>query len=415
MRLIPISIITLLAGISVYTLVPFAIRWARKVNWLDVPGGRKMHLSATPSIGGLAIYCVWFLSLLVYALVRPAWWTAVHEGMLPLLAAISILVVGGAIDDRKKISPRAKLVLQMVASAIVISFHSGVRLAIDRFAHDIGALAWPLAFFWMVGMSNAINLIDGLDGLATTISAGILVSLVSLGVITSNSVEFQVGGGLLAATLIGFLPHNLPNAKAFLGDAGSLPTGFAIGVFVLESTTTAPWASERFVILALLAGYPILDTMLVVYHRLKNGLPVFTGDQNHIHHRLVRLGLEKEGALAVILSLSFFIQLHAVVVNELLQDWSIRSNTNHLAALVLTVVMLAVSLCVAFLLLRRFEKRERAKAKELANVILFPIVDNSTKTLEAKIEEIAAVAGGSGVRDSRAMGSEKDHISSGSA
>lgn len=415
-----ISIVLLLAfavASAVYACTPTAIRWARKSKWLDVPGGRKSHRRAVPQVGGIVIYGLWATSMLIYAFIRPDWWSNVGGGIFSLLAAIGILVTGGAIDDRKRLSPKIKFIFQVIAALVVLAFHAGVRTAIAHLSFELGFIAWPLAFLWLVGMSNAINLVDGLDGLATTISICILGSLIGLGLATGNGVEFQVGSALLAAALTGFLFYNLPPARSFLGDAGSLPTGFAIGVFVLETSSVAPSGTERFVTLALLAGYPILDTMLVVYHRLRNGVSIFAGDQNHIHHRLVRLGLQRKEALTVIVLVSVFIQLHAVIVSILLSDDSIRSNASHWGLLVLATVTLAASLCVGFLFLRKFERKASSSASgesrleaDPLNIIAFPrpIPQPSGAWVARENSEV------SNVRDRDALGSPENHIRDGS-
>lgn len=277
-----------------------AIAWSHRAGFLDRPGAEahKQQAMAVPYGGGAAVALGLLVALIGSWLVfdiapRPAAW-AVAGGALALFAV-------GLRDDWRALSARAKLAAQLVIAAIVVPC-SG--LAVDHLA------AWPLlahaaAIAWIVLVSNSYNLIDHADGVSSTtaiISSAVLLA----GCLLSGDLAMAMVWATLIGALLGFLRWNLPPARLYLGDAGSLPLGFLVGVGTLSVTF---WPSgEGGSALALLApllitALPLFDTGVVVIKRLRRGAPLLAGDRHHISHRLGRLGLTPRSTLAVVAAL----------------------------------------------------------------------------------------------------------------
>lgn len=294
-----------IAAVLSFLLTPVA-RWlAGAVGAVDMPDARKIHRSPMPRLGGLAVLCA-FALVLVAARARwlpsvidlpEALWTGVALGVIPV-AAISFL------DDVRGVRARWKALVHVGAALIAVK--AGVVLNPEiHFMGEpirIGLLAVPLSILWIVGVTNAFNLVDGLDGL----SAGLaLISSVSLSVAFLMAGERAVAGAVLvlAGALVGFLPYNLYPAKIFLGDTGAAAVGFILACFALKggSTLSAGFAT---VLPILVLGVPVAETLISIARRLlgrlgKQKSGVFDADRDHIHHRLLGIGLDHRRAVYV--------------------------------------------------------------------------------------------------------------------
>jgi UDP-GlcNAc:undecaprenyl-phosphate GlcNAc-1-phosphate transferase len=303
-------------------LTPFVMRFAQQHGWLDRPSERKNHARAVPILGGVAVFGAAMLSLIALApFVAQIREGAFGPGSLSALAAGTLAMVAvGLWDDLRELSPTSKLVAQIAIAAV--TWGMGFRTAELTLGSDGGGVGAPLGSFvvtvgWIVVVSNAFNLIDGLDGLAPGISIICLLTVFLLANVNGATVPV-IGTLALAGSLAAFLRFNLPPARIFLGDAGALGIGYTTAVLSLASSQKAP-AGVALIVPLLVLGVPMLDTALAVVRRslrqimsgerggfqpLAIGRAVFRADRGHIHHLLVRLGLSVSQTLAVLYALS---------------------------------------------------------------------------------------------------------------
>lgn len=274
-------------------LTPLVRDLALRRGFVDRPdGGRKIHPVAVPRLGGVAVYLAFVLSF-GFFLVTTGWGTNVvlAEAYAPLVVGCTAVLLVGLADDLVGVSPWTKVLVQ-VAGGLYL-FYNGyqVRLLSNPFGEQLalGALSLPVTVLWVVGMSNAFNLIDGLDGLAAGVGL-FSTSTVLVAALLNGRWEVALLAVALAGALFGFLRYNFNPASIFLGDSGSLLVGFALAAFAIRGSmksSTAIAVAAPLLALAL----PILDTTIAMVRRLLTGKRLFEADAEHIHHRLLRRGM----------------------------------------------------------------------------------------------------------------------------
>jgi UDP-GlcNAc:undecaprenyl-phosphate GlcNAc-1-phosphate transferase len=286
----------LLSMVVTVAVLPALVRLAAKWLIVDQPSARKVHTVPIPRVGGVAMA----VGIIVAALVT----LDLHGQDLWFLAGAATLVVFGALDDRFDLDYRVKLVGQLLAAGMAV-IGGGVQVSSLAFDDLIALSPWvalPLTIFFIVGVTNAINLADGLDGLAGGTSFLCLSAVAIL-----LSLSDQVTGVALALTfagaVLGFLRFNTYPASVFMGDAGSQLLGFAVAVFSIRATQ-GEGSQISATLPILLLAVPILDTLSVMAQRVSEGRSPFSADKNHIHHKLLALG---------------FVHHEAVMVNYVLQ------------------------------------------------------------------------------------------------
>ncbi len=289
----------LLAGIVVfvltYLLVPVNIKFANKKGWLDYPNERSAHPKPIPISGGLAFGLVICFAQVAFGFL---FWDKRSSVMIYALAMINILILTvGLVDDLLKLKARDKLILQLLISSLLYIVGFRIEILTNPFGPDLYLqyLSLPFTIFWFLAISNAINLIDGLDGLAAGITSisGIVLCLV--GLISGNPLVFYLALILVAGNLA-FLKYNFFPAKIFMGDAGSLFNGFNLAV--LSVTGFAQFKGITAMTIALpvvVMMFPIMDTIMAMVRRIKKKQSIFLADKEHIHHKLLKLGLSQKG------------------------------------------------------------------------------------------------------------------------
>ena len=302
---------------------PIYIAIGRRRGWVDHPGGRKAHERPTVTMGGLVVFAVVIAGAISVSLLPTRvgeMFRAHGRSVWVLLGATVAMMALGIVDDRVGVRPRYKLLLQSVVAIAAIALGYQVQAvtlpAIGSI--QLGAAGAILAFIWIVGITNAINLTDGLDGLAAGV--GLLAASVNaLVAIWLANYYMAVMMCLLAGALLGFLRFNFHPARVFLGDTGAL----ALGMFLALSSLHA--AQKAHTVVLILApvfalGYPILDTLLAVARRMVRGQPLFAGDRDHIHHRLLNRGASPSRAAIQVYAISAalgLVCLAAVAANHL--------------------------------------------------------------------------------------------------
>ncbi len=330
--------LALASGIVALALTPLARLLAIRFGALDHPGPRRVHAEPTPRFGGLAMAA---------AVLGVAWLSRVLPGPAreldarPLLgltcAAVPVLALG-VLDDRHGVGPWAKLAVQACAALTLTVFGYGVPLLTNPFGEPFvtGALSLPLTVLWVVVLTNAVNLIDGLDGLA----AGVVgIACAALWATARSHGDFYVMfiAALLLGACGGFLWWNRPPARVFMGDTGSQFLGLTLAALsLLENRKGTAALTLLLPIVAL--GVPIADSALALVRRLVRGQHVFRGDAGHIHHRLLDAGLSPRAALAVLWGLSTMFGGAAVLLEFVPHRWTVP------VMAVLGVVLFAVLL-----------------------------------------------------------------------
>ncbi len=256
------------------------LRWAPRWGLVDEPTPRKAHPRSVP-IGGPALV-LGVLAGSVPFLLTSGWGGSWAVGAL-------LVALLGTLDDRRRsgLSPRIKLLGQLGAALLPLAFGPLLVASLDVFGWEVplGALAIPFTLLWIVGITNAINLIDGLDGLACGQALIAALALAGLSVQTGNEAALTLSFALLGGTFA-FLAFNRPPAKLFLGDGGSYFLGFTLAVLSLQATLPTHGGGVALLVPAALLGYPIADTLWAILRRLRAGRSIFRADTEHFHHRV---------------------------------------------------------------------------------------------------------------------------------
>ncbi|MGC4095801.1 MAG: MraY family glycosyltransferase [Nitrospira sp.] len=273
-------------------LIPPLRLAAERFQVMDVPGGRKVHEHPVPRVGGLAFA--------VGACASIAWWGARDATTFSVLVGCVIIVAFGVWDDRVDLSYRSKLVGQLLASIAVV-VGGDIWFTTLPFLPDAEVPAWAgmcVTVVFLIGVSNAVNLTDGLDGLAGGLSFLTLSGIAYLAYLSDNSTVLLLTVPFLGG-LLGFLRYNTYPARIFMGDGGSQLLGFIMGVLAILLTDSSRGPFSPGLALFLL-GLPFLDTLGVTGQRLAEGRSPFIGDRAHIHHKLLRFGFTHYEAVTVI-------------------------------------------------------------------------------------------------------------------
>ncbi len=320
------------AGVALL-ITPGVIFLAAKTGAMDAPDARKVHKKPIPRIGGLGIYAAFMVAMLSVMFVVPLSDEVTNE-LIGLMVGGSLIVLVGIIDDYKNLPAKVKLVGQILAAAVlVVVFDVRIDFITDPFGDYIYTewFAIPVTIFWIVGLTNTVNLIDGLDGLAAGVStiAAITIFLVAL---QQSFVLVAVLTAALAGAAFGFLYYNFNPARIFMGDSGSMFLGYMLaGISVIGAVKSAATIALIVPILAL--GLPILDTTFAIVRRYRGGVPIFKPDKGHLHHRLLDLGFSQRQAVLLMYVISALLGLSAVALTEV---------STQIAILIVCAVVVAV-------------------------------------------------------------------------
>jgi len=282
-------------------LTPFLITLARSRGLVDRGDARKVHKIPTPRIGGVAIVAGFFAPLLSLAFIPGHVQTffAQHRSVWMLLACGAAIAALGLYDDLRGASPKLKLFVQIVVAIAMVSVGGyrieHLQIPFGGGIQHVGMLAAPLSVLWIVGIVNAINLIDGLDGLAGGVALIVVATNLVLGVVHGDMLTILLMTAL-AGGVIGFLFYNLNPAQIFMGDTGSLFLGFVLAAVSLRTSheSASAW---RLLVPVVALGLPIGDTLLAFARRALRGQSPFRPDREHIHHKLLDIGLTHRQAV----------------------------------------------------------------------------------------------------------------------
>ena len=338
----------LVAMIVALITTPVVKSLAFHVGAVDVPrDARRMHNHPIPRMGGLAIFLGFLLSVLLFLPL-----TRQMRGML--LGAV-IIVILGIFDDIYALPAKPKFLVQIVAALIAVLMGNSISIVsnINIFSDDpfwhLGWLSIPVSVLWIVGITNAVNLIDGLDGLACGVSTISSLTLLVIAMVVAEP-EVALITGALAGGCMGFLPYNLNPAKIFMGDTGSTFLGFVLAVVSIQGLFKF-YTIISFAVPFLMLGLPIFDTCFAIVRRLAKGQSPMVADRGHIHHRLIDMGFSQKQSVAVLYLISGMLGVSAVVLTT---------------SGVVRAMLLLMALCVAGGVAAKFylEHNQDDKAKE---------------------------------------------------
>lgn len=328
-----------IAAVLSYFFTPPVKNFAHKVGAIDVPkDARRMHKKPIPRLGGLAIYGGFLCSILIFG--------QLDETMLCVLLGAAIIVALGIFDDVLALGAKLKFVVQIVAAAIPVCigdlqiglFTNLNPLSDTPFVH-LGILAVPVTIIWIVGITNAVNLIDGLDGLAVGVSSIAAITMLAVALLTGN-MPIAITMAALAGACIGFMPYNLNPAKIFMGDTGSTFLGYMLATVSIMGLFKF-YAVISFAVPFLILGLPIFDTANAIIRRVAAGRSPMSPDRGHVHHKLIDMGFNQKQAVAILYAISATLGLTAVVL----------TSSGEVKAIVLLLAVLAailVGACVIY-------------------------------------------------------------------
>lgn len=312
-------------------LTPFIEKLAVRVGAIDRPGTRKVHDSPVPCWGGLSIFLGFAVALLfaIFQMFRPAppsshlqvvssisgislGWEA-----LGILAGGHLILLVGLYDDWRGLSPWAKLGGQIAAAVVLVAF----GVTVDFITNPLGGVIYlgffsiPVTVAWVVGVTNALNLVDGLDGLAAGVA---VVAAGTVAVVAFGQGEPFVAfcALLLAAAALGFLPYNFHPARIFMGDGGSMFLGFTLASLAVLGLTKSATAFSL-ILPILILGVPIFDMVFAIIRRILRGQHIFAADRDHLHHRLLNLGLTHRQTVLAIYAVNLVLGGSAVLLTYL--------------------------------------------------------------------------------------------------
>ena len=314
-------LLALFAAAAVCFLITPAVRkLACRVGAMDMPGeSRRVHDHPIPRLGGLALFAGFLAGVLPF--------TPLSEPVQGILLGSIVIVLTGAVDDLVSLRPWVKLIFQTVAALIAILHGVEIHILtnpgdVSAEAIALGALSLPVTLLWIVGMTNALNLIDGLDGLAAGVCGIGCASMLAVSLFLPEATEISVLVAALGGACLGFLPFNINPAKIFMGDSGSLLLGYilatasVLGLFKMYTLVA-------FAVPVLALALPLTDTVFAVVRRLSHGESPFKADRGHIHHRLLAMGLTQKQAVAVLYAASGILGAAAVLLaaNAAVRFW----------------------------------------------------------------------------------------------
>lgn len=305
---IQLLLAVLCAAVIAFASTPIIRVLAYKLGAVDIPkDARRMHNKPMPLLGGLAIFVAFSLTSLIFFLYNSQLLTIWFGGL--------VIIICGILDDIFSLNPFVKLGGQILAALIVIS--QGIVIEhINVFGTYIqfGWFSIPITLIWIVGLTNAINLIDGLDGLACGVSAICSVSLLVVSILHADTSIMMITA-ILAGSCIGFLPFNSNPAKIFMGDTGSMFLGYTLSVVSVVGVFKFT-AVISFAIPLIIFGLPLVDTILAILRRVLHGKSPFSADRGHLHHKLIDMGLNQKQSVTILYAICSILGILAIMLSE---------------------------------------------------------------------------------------------------
>lgn len=305
-----------IAFIFTFATTPLVRRFAYKIGAVDVPRDkRRVHKRPTPRIGGLAIIFGFLVAIISF---NDSW----SRELVSILIGVGILGVLGIIDDCKELDAKLKFVVQIIAALVVVIF-GDIRISVMSNPNVFSEnpyiifpqwLSITVTVLWIVFMTNAVNFIDGLDGLAAGVSAIMSMSLVFIA-ITYHEYEIALLGIALMGACFGFLPFNFNPAKIFMGDTGSMFLGYMLSVLSVQGMFKS-YAVISFAVPIIMLGLPLFDALFAMLRRLLTGKNPMSADRGHLHHRLYDMGFSQKQTVFILYAISGVLGITSILLAE---------------------------------------------------------------------------------------------------
>lgn len=330
-----------------FLTTPLVRKLAFRVGAVDIPkDNRRMHKEPIPFLGGVAIYIAVIASMLIFMPLK-------STTIVAFIIGGTIIMLTGLVDDFRDLSPKKKLALQLLAGLVLVLGGVTIKKLTYPFTTDGSSrvitlsywLSVPISLFWVVGITNTINLIDGLDGLSAGVST---ISSLTLMIVAYKLGyrEIVIISGIVAGSTLGFLPYNFNPAKIFMGDAGALFLGFMLSAITIEGVMKSA-ATIAIVVPIMILGIPIFDTTFAICRRLAKGQHPMQADKGHLHHRLLNHGYSQRQTVLILYGISIIFGAISVSIVKVNSKRSVELS-----------VILFVAAIIFAIIVGRFEKKE---------------------------------------------------------
>lgn len=340
------------AALISYTMTPPVRVLAYKLGAIDVPrDSRRMHKEPIPRLGGISIYAAFVLATLVFC--------ELDSRLIALWFGGLMIVVLGIFDDIYRLNAWLKLAVQIIVAVSAVL--QGILIEnVNLFGHYIyfGWLSYPITVVWIVGITNAINLIDGLDGLACGVSAICSTSMLFVALLMGDYTSAMLTA-ILTAACVGFLPFNSNPARIFMGDTGALFLGYTLAVISVEGLFKLH-AVISFVIPVAIFALPLFDTSFAFIRRILSGKSPFTADRGHLHHKLIDLGFTHKQTVKIIYAFCALLGTIAIAMTDVM-----FGESRYLKTAIILAGALVVLLLNLFIMARPSARRHSGLSQEM--------------------------------------------------
>ncbi|MBQ6893408.1 MAG: undecaprenyl/decaprenyl-phosphate alpha-N-acetylglucosaminyl 1-phosphate transferase [Clostridia bacterium] len=297
------------ATLLAFSLTPIVRVLAIKIKAIDIPtDNRRMHHRPVPRIGGLAIFLAFLVATLSFC--------KLNNTLVTILIGGAALVVIGILDDIFRINAFIKLAVQIAVAIFAVS--QGVTIDFIGFGGEyihFGMWSAPITVLWIVGLTNAVNFIDGLDGLACGVSAISSASMLLVMLLSGSSAECCVLTAILIGACLGFFPFNANPAKIFMGDTGALFLGYTLSILSVVGVFKTDLVLSFFIPLSIF-GLPLFDTTFAIVRRLIHGKSPFEADRGHLHHRLMDMGFGQKQSVRILYAICAMLGISSVMLTR---------------------------------------------------------------------------------------------------
>lgn len=370
-------LIGLSLGLSLIFL-PLVILFCKKLSLYDSTNARKIHSGNIPRLGSVAFVLAFFISISIYFFIQDN--NSAFLTMWPIIASGGLIFIFGVLDDIFDLRAILKLLVQIVATLILV-------LNGFRFRNIFGLqlqyhLSIVLTFIWVIGIINAYNLIDGLDGLCGILSFSALLTYAFL-FLCNDYVHGAVMCMILSASIAGFLVFNWPPAKIFMGDGGSQFLGFMIATVPLYPIGNSVFEGNKFLVMLVLVSFPMLDTVAAIWRRIRDHRPIMSPDRLHLHHKLLNIGFTKEHALYFVCAIQVVICIIVILAVRI-------TSSNQARILLIIAYCLMIGFFGLIHYINRAALRRITKENQIRNSGIIPDYHQETGTT-APAEKVKAI------------------------
>ncbi|MBZ2174930.1 undecaprenyl/decaprenyl-phosphate alpha-N-acetylglucosaminyl 1-phosphate transferase [Schnuerera sp. xch1] len=329
-------------------MTPAAKKVAVSLGAVDIPkDNRRVHKRPMPLMGGLAIYVSVIVSSLAFL--------PVDKTLISIIIGGTLILISGIIDDMKGLSPKAKLAFQIIAAVVLIYGDVKIDAVTNPFGGPgsvlvLDGFSIPLTIFWVVGITNTLNLIDGLDGLAAGVT---MISSLSFLFVANrfNYLPIMIMSAIVAGSCLGFLPYNFKPAKIFMGDTGALFLGFILAALSIEGVMKSV-ATIAVIVPIIILGVPIFDTTFAIFRRLLNGKSIAEADKGHLHHRLLQRGFSQRNTVLILYAISAAFGICAILIS------SIDSKKAVMFSVIICIIIILLAMKMGLISSKKEDKDE---------------------------------------------------------